>query len=416
MRLPNESLLPWEDERTPALAIVARGDQIRRLTPTHFEVRSQSRPGRKYSVWVRKDRWGCSCRYNQAARRTCIHILAIRYQVGLSDRTGDDSLPRECEECGSPRVIRFGKRYNHQGAVRRYLCKGCGHRFTLPGAGRRLRHDAQHVALALDLYFRGLSLRKVADHLRQAHGARVSATAIHGWIGRFVPSAARWMNSLGARTGEQWHIDETVVRSSGHPLWVWNVEDASTRFLLATHVTRARRQRDARVVLRRAKTASPDRPLAVLTDGLAAYRRAVGRELAFRSGAEVVNPHLRVPSIRAKRSNNLVERLHGTEKERIKVMRGFHSRQGVARFMEGFRVHYNLIRPHAAIGATPAAAAGLPSPSGFGWKSVLESAAKRIPPGQAELVFVATPGRTKRKNPSSPPDPPMVAGGPGIDQ
>jgi transposase-like protein len=294
----------------------------------------------------------------------------------------------ECRACGSDLVIRFGRRHNLSGAVNRYLCKSCGIRFTHRPGELRLRYNSRIVALALDLYFRGLSLRKVSDHLRQAYGVSVSPGTIYGWIRRYVPEAARWMDSLQPRTGEQWNIDETVVASDGNPRWVWNVVDASTRFLLATHVSRLRRVRDAGLVIRRAKGATPDRPLEVRTDGMPAYRKAIGGELWFRSGSEVVNPHLRVPSIRAKKSNNLVERLHGTEKERIKVTRGFHGRKGPKLMMEGFRVHYNLVRPHESLGTTPGVAAGLPDPGGFRWKAILQDSARKVPKNQAEIVFV----------------------------
>jgi transposase-like protein len=200
------------------------------------------------------------------------------------------------------------------------------------------------------------------------------------------------MDSLGARTGEQWNIDETVVTSDGDPRWAWNVIDAGSRFLLATHVTRLRRVQDARVAIRSAKLATPDRPLRVLTDGLAAYKKAIGRELAFRRGSEVVNPHVKVPSIRAKVSNNLVERLHGTEKDRIKVLRGFHGRKGPELFMEGFRVHYNLVQPHGELGTTPGTAAGLPVPGRFRWKGSVELAERPVPAGEVELTLVVSKG------------------------
>lgn len=385
---------PWVDSRTPALAIVARGDQIHTLSPTRHEVRSQSRPGLKYEVRIRRDHWSCSCAFHRSTRRVCIHILAIRLRDGLEGQIGEDASASNCSGCGSSRVIRFGRRHNLSGAVNRYLCRDCGSRFTHRPGELRLRHHARTVALALDLYFRGLSLRNVSDHLRQAYGITVSPGTIYGWIGRFVPGAAEWMDSLGPRTGEQWNIDETVVAADGNPRWVWNVIDATTRFLLATHVTRLRRVRDAGVVIRRAKRTTPDRPLEVRTDGMNAYRRAIGQELWFRSGSEVVNPHVRVPSIRAKKSNNLVERLHGTEKDRIKILRGFHGQRGAELFMDGFRVHYNLVRPHKTMGTTPGEAAGLPDSGPFRWKGVLESAQHPVPPGQAELTFVVS--RTRR--------------------
>jgi putative transposase len=393
-------LVPWADQRTPALAIVARGDQIQPVSPVRYEVRSQSRPERKYEILIRKDHWSCSCAFHRQTRRPCIHILAVRYRAKLGEPSGEAVVARECPSCGSAEVIRFGKRHNRNGTVDRYRCKACRSRFTYREGALRLRHDPRTVGLALDLYFRGLSLRKVSDHLRQAHGLSIAPGTIYGWIAEHAPKAAKWMDSQGARTGEQWHVDETVVSSNGEPRWIWNVEDASTRFLMATHVTKLRRVRDARVVLRRAKGATPDRPLAVLTDGLPAYRKSIGRELAFRSGSQVVSPHVRVPSIRAKRSNNLVERLHGTEKERVKVMRGFHGERGAKVLAEGFRVHYNMVREHEALGTTPGVAASLPDPGGFRWKRIVEHSSKVVPRGQVELTFVITPGpRATTDNP-----------------
>jgi len=389
--VPPQSLIPWTDQRTPALAIVARGDQIHPLSPTRYEVQSQSRPGRKYGISVTKEHWACSCAFHRTTRRVCIHILAIRYWAHLGDVPDSRAAVHECPRCGSASVIRSGRRHNQRATVRRLLCKACGSRFTAPAGEQGLHHDSRTVALALDLYFRGLSLRKVSDHLHQAYGLTVAPTTVYNWLTRFTTKAARWMDSLGARTSELWHVDETVVTTDGSPRWVWNVIDANTRFLLATHVTKLHRLRDARVTIRRAKSATADRPLAVLTDGLPAYRKAIGRELAFRSDADVVNPHVRVPSIRAKRSNNLVERLHGTEKERIKVVRGFHGRQGPRMIMEGFRVHYNMVRPYAALGTTPAVAAALPDPGGFRWKEILRESARPVPRGQVEIVFVVDP-------------------------
>jgi transposase-like protein len=408
--MSTEVLVPWADQRIPALAIVARGDQIRPVSPVRFEVRSQSRPDRRYAILIRQDRWTCSCAFFRSTRRACIHILAVRFREKLAEPAARNAAPLECPRCGAPRTIHFGRRHNRRGTVGRYLCKTCGARFTSRTGELRLRFESRTVALALDLYFRGLSLRKVAAHLKQVYGLSVAPMTIYGWIARSTPKAAKWMDSQGARTGEQWHVDETVVSSSGSPRWVWNVEDASTRYLLATHVTKLRRVRDARVPLRRAKLATPDRPLAVLTDGLPAYRKSIGRELSFRSGSEVVTPHFRVPSIRAKKSNNLVERLHGTEKERIKVMRGFHGKNGPKLFAEGFRVHYNMVREHQSLGTTPGVAAAIPDPGRFRWKEIVEQSSKPVPRGQVELVFVITLSlRSVADNPCLPPsnDPPQ---------
>jgi putative transposase len=56
-----------------------------------------------------------------------------------------------------------------------------------------------------------------------------------------------------------------------------------------------------------------------------------------------------------------VERLHGTIRERNKVMRGLGNNGSSETVLEGFKIYYNFIRPHMGLnGKTPAEAADLP--------------------------------------------------------
>lgn len=73
--------------------------------------------------------------------------------------------------------------------------------------------------------------------------------------------------------------------------------------------------------------------------------------------------HIQSGGIRAEINNNLIERLHGTIKDRTKVMRGLANRETAKMVMAGWQVHYNFFRPHQALkGKTPAEAAGVESP------------------------------------------------------
>jgi putative transposase len=191
------------------------------------------------------------------------------------------------------------------------------------------------------------------------------------------------MNNQQVHTGERWHIDETIVNVNGEHRFLWNVLDNETRFLLAIHVSKNRSLPNARITIKKAKQQTNDRPIEVFTDGMMAYPSAVAKEFG-KHGVEGYkgnwSPHVRVPSIRAKESNNLIERLHGSEKERFKVMRGFDQDNGCATISEGFRVHYNLIRDHQTLGVTPGEVAGLPKIDGFRWLEVLKKATKEVSP------------------------------------
>ncbi len=45
--------------------------------------------------------------------------------------------------------------------------------------------------------------------------------------------------------------------------------------------------------------------------------------------------------------------------------------------MEGWRVHYDLVRTHLVIGTTPGVAAGMPEIPGFKWAEILRLATSR---------------------------------------
>jgi hypothetical protein len=109
---------------------------------------------------------------------------------------------------------------------------------------------------------------------------------------------------------------------------------------------------------------------------------------SYLSEDRIVSPHGLVPSIRASESNNLVERLHDTEKERIKVMRGFDNEHGTGALMEGFRAHYNMVRDHQTLGTTPGVAAGIPALTGFRWHELLKRAAPQPKVGYPEVELV----------------------------
>lgn len=376
----------WTDQRTPALAIVARGDQISSVSPDEWVVASQSKPGQFHHVVQTGPKWQCDCAFFSATSMVCIHILSVRFRNGFQESAPAPILPSlACPFCASTDLTAKGVRHNRSGDVQRHVCKSCGRRFVGREGFLRRRSDPTNIARALDLYFRGMSVRKVREHLEQVERLHVSHMAVYRWIVHYAKLAAEWMDAQGARTSDRWHIDETVVNVNGKNEYLWNVLDHETRFLLATHVSEDRSLANTRAPIRKAKAATPDRPVDVLTDGMNSYPVAIGKELGRRAtpfdnpkfvrGGRF-NPHKRVPSIRAKESNNRIERFHGTEKERFKVMRAFDGEPGTSVLAEGLRVHYNLVREHQALGMTPGEAAGIPVGDGFRWKRIIEEASR----------------------------------------
>lgn len=145
--------------------------------------------------------------------------------------------------------------------------------------------------------------------------------------------------------------------------------------MLASVVSTERRVRDARMVFQKAKQNCGGRkPKYIVTDGLHSYKGTINKEFVT---SHQETEHLWNVGLQHHPNNNHVERLHGSEKERFKVMRGFDQDNGCATLSEGFRVHYNLIRDHQTLGVTPGEVAGLPKIEGFRWLEVLKKATSK---------------------------------------
>ena len=108
--------------------------------------------------------------------------------------------------------MKVGYRKNKHGKVQRYKCKSCGRKFSISEDGfRKMEYRPEIVTLALDLYFKGVSLRKIADHIRQFHGLRVSHVTIYYWIRKYVELLKEYALRLRPKTSGRWHMDETMV-------------------------------------------------------------------------------------------------------------------------------------------------------------------------------------------------------------
>ena len=72
----------------------------------------------------------------------------------------------------------------------------------------------------------------------------------------------------------------------------------------------------------------------------------------------------------------MVERLHGTIRQRNKVMRGLDNKQTAQTIIDGMRIYYNFIRPHTALnGKTPAQKAKIDKESKEAkWLSLIKKA------------------------------------------
>jgi len=284
-----------------------------------------------------------------------LHHNEVPDGIGAKEPNSD----RTCPRCHSGKyVIKRGVRRNKSGAVQRLLCKRCGVKFIPRTGFERMKHTSLAVLVSLDLFFKGLSLTKIADHLHQFHDTDVSDTTVYRWIRKYVILMSRRMEDFKPQLSRRWHTDETLLKVNGNKEYMWNTLDSKTRFLIATQVTERRNGEEARRIVRESMERTERSPGQWITDGLPSYKQA--RNEFDRKGKTA---HISGKGFEGKMNNNKIERFHATVKERTKVMRGFRSNQNAALFAKGYALYYNHVRPHRSLkGKTPAEAAGMKKP------------------------------------------------------
>jgi transposase-like protein len=336
--------------------------------------------------------WKCECLDFTFNHVVCKHIHAVeQYRlneqgVSPSEKEGENLCEIEspelaCKFCGSQNIVKRGYRKTERGKVQRFVCKDCKRFFIVDEGFEKMKATPETVTVALDLYFKGISMRAIVDHLKQFYNIEVSHVAIYKWIRKYVSMMKKYCDQLVPRVSGIWHSDEMTLNikdldNHENLRWAWNIIDNESRFWLASQITEKREIADARKVLAQASNLSKTRPMAIVTDGLRSYEDAISKEFFTMKAPRT--EHVRIPNIRDRSNNNMVERLHGTIRQRNKVMRGLDDESTAQTMMDGLRIYYNFMRPHMALaGKTPAQKVKITdSSTPENWLSLIKKASK----------------------------------------
>ena len=379
---------------------------IQRMNKLTYKVRSQASADKWYTVirqhgWNESDRhvdakWTCDCPDHTFRNVQCKHIHAVIFSKLLRKKVYQDTVLQTpinqtvveanelgkivCQRCGSENYKKHGVRHNKKaGDIQRYLCRNCKYVFIVNPAFENAKASAATISKAIDLYMKGVSLRKIADHLK-GENVQIHNSSICRWIRKFNKVVQPYVDSfVPQQVGGVYHVDEMLLHVRGedndmnmtldnkenhthrffdnHYSWLWNLMDSSTRFWICSRISQNRSARVARDVFADMKKRAP-LPKAIVHDGLRSYDDAFQDSLfTFRSP--------RIQNIRSIGSNEKglnpkVERLNGTVRDRESVMRGMDTAESAQELVDAMRIHYNFIRGNQAIGGqTPAKAAGI---------------------------------------------------------
>lgn len=261
-----------------------------------------------------------------------------------------------CSKCKSKNIIKWCRRKTeNRGFIQRYKCKDCGKYFTVDEGFFRMRNNPKKITCAIDLFYRGVSTRKVQEHFQMFFPHNSSNVSVYNWIMKYSKNISKFTDNLKLQVGRELQVDEMEFHRLGKKNWFIDSIDTETRFMVSAGYKEKRDEAQIKSILRIAKYKTDNQTTLIQTDGWNAYRKSLNKTFGLNKikGKSKIT-HIRLNASKGDGFNIMIERLHNTIRERTKTMRGFHgSIESAYTIMKGYEIFYNFIKKHQSIDCCP---------------------------------------------------------------
>jgi len=261
-----------------------------------------------------------------------------------------------CPNCKSTNVIKWTKRKTqNRGIIQRYKCKDCGKYFTIDDGFFRMRNNPKKITCAIDLFYRGVSTRKVQEHFQAFYPHNSSNVTIYNWVVKYSKMISKFTDKIKINGGAEVQVDEMEYKTKGEKSWFIDSIDSKTRYMVASNFFKQRTTENINVVMKRAKYKTQGNVTTITTDGFHAYIKSVKKTFGYNNKIHQFNVHHNISIACIEGHFNIyIERLHNSIRERTKTFRGFHgSIESADSIMKGYEIFYNFIRKHQSINCCP---------------------------------------------------------------
>ncbi len=346
---------------------------VTRLDDATYKVHSQTTRA-IYEISATERGWVCQCADFRFRGVKCKHIWAVEFSFAIRRLIQKETVIEQvsvssCPKCHFDKIVKKALRKNKYGNVQRWLCKGCGYRFSINLGFERMKHSPKAITSAMQLYFSGESLRHTRDSLRLL-GTQVSYQTIHNWISKYISLMAKYLDKIQPNVGDAWRTDELYVKVRGNMKYLFALMDDETRFWISQQVADHKGSSDVKPMFYEAKRIAGKNPVSLTSDGTPNFMDA------FRVFHTITNPktkHFREIHLEGRIHNNKMERMNGEVRDREKVVRGVKSIQSP--IFKGNQIFHNYIRPHMSLdGKTPADLAGIEVKGENKWLTIIQNA------------------------------------------
>ncbi len=279
-----------------------------------------------------------------------------------------------CPKCGGKNIKKDGlRKTEYRGKIQRYRCKECNFRFVLDEGFYRMRNHEKKITLCMDLYYKGVSFRKLQEHLQAFYPKNAHYSTIYRWIVKYSKIISKFTDNLQIKCKREIMSDEMEYyrrisknQKGREQNWFVDTFDIETRFMITGEYMKSRTNKNLIKVMKKTKFKVGEQVEVVTTDGLLGYlkvlRKTFSLQSPYHASSRTKSKIVHNVVIASERGfNHPIERLHNTIRKRTKVMRGFHgSLESAYAIMKGLEINYNFVRKNLALGGKTPAEVAIP--------------------------------------------------------
>ena len=258
-----------------------------------------------------------------------------------------------CPYCDSKRSKKRGfRKTQNRGKIQRYECLDCNKRYVKRDGFFRMKNDSNKITMCLDMYYKGISLRKIQYHLGVFLPHNSSHMTILRWIRKYSKMVGDYTDTLKISNSGSITFDEMEYKTKKKKSFFIGVMDMETRYLLSSGYYYDRGLPEFTEVLTSVKDKSLTSNNKFFTDGLGIYPTALRKVFNYKKHATKKFKH-KVTKSSDKAFNWKIERFNNSLRERTKIMRQFNSLESAKSIIKGYEIYYNFCRYHQGIKAYP---------------------------------------------------------------
>src|SRR3989344_8832889 len=233
-----------------------------------------------------------------------------------------------------------------------------------------MRTNENKITAGIDLYYKGVSLRKIQEHFQAFYPHNSSHMSVYRCIVKYSMVVSNLTDNISIQCGNEMMSDEMeyhrrLYHQKGmkgiEQNWFVDTFDVETRFMIIGEYMKSRTNENLIKVMNKTKLKTGEQVKIVTTDGLQGYptvlRKTFSLQSPYHVSSRTKSRIIHNVVIASERGfNHPIERLHNTIRERTNVMCGFHGcAESAHAIMKGLEINYNFNRKHMSLGKkTPA--------------------------------------------------------------